>query len=116
MKSHFPWHLRPLAPSYSVSATAVFFPGKRKEGVPPPKKNNEILESWEERMVTRQLHLEGGCLDRSCSEARKGGSLLEVSGGHTRRPKLQQLREAGRVYVWQGSVGTFFLAKPAFLL
>lgn len=67
-------------------------------------------------MVTRQLHLGGGGLDRSCSEARKGGSLLEVSGGHTRRPKLQQLHEAGRVYVWQGSVGTFFPAKPAFLL
>lgn len=61
MKSHFPWHLRPLAPSCSVSATAVFFPGKKKEGGPPapPQPKNQILQSQEERMMTRQLHLEG---------------------------------------------------------
>lgn len=87
------------------------FPWEKKGGCPSPKEKQRDPGELGRENGDKTAPPGGGGLDRSCSEARKGGSLLEVSGGHTRRPKLQQLREAGRVYVWQGSVGTFFFQR-----
>lgn len=99
---------------------SCFSPGKRKEGgppAPPPTKKPDPAEPGRENDdETASPGGERGCSDWSCSEAREGGSRLVVSGGQTRSPKLQQLREAGRMCVWRGSVGTFLSVKPAFFL
>lgn len=105
LKSHSPWHLRPRAPSCSVSATAVFFPGQRKEGGPKMRSWGDSKRGWRETGQSAGW----GCLDRGSSEAGEGGR------GPSRRSQVDRLGvgEESRVCVWCGSVGTFLSAESA---